>query len=77
MIFFFSVNHTVALKNPEYYKCCSGFCIDLLQKFSHDLKFTYDLYKVEDGAWGVVNVSSLNLKCLLFKKKFIIISLNF
>lgn len=38
--------------NPNHYKCASGFYVDLIIELSHKLQFTYDVYEVEDKAWG-------------------------
>lgn len=42
-------------------QCCSGFCIDLLEKFKNDLGFTYELNRVDDPKFGthVVNMKLL------------------
>ena len=55
------VNMSDAVRNATYYRCCSGFCIDLLEKFAQDLGFSYDFFRVEDGIWGAIVVSLRNL----------------
>ena len=49
-----AINITEEKNNPEskYFKCCTGFCVDLLEKFSRDLSFDYKMIRVGDGKWG-------------------------
>ncbi|KIH48629.1 hypothetical protein ANCDUO_21298, partial [Ancylostoma duodenale] len=39
--------------NRTLWKCCSGYCVDLLNKLANDIGFTYTLYKVRDEKWGL------------------------
>lgn len=49
-----------AHKNASFFQCCSGFCIDLLEKFAEELGFTYELTRVEDGRWGTLDNGKWN-----------------
>ena len=47
------VNITEKKMNPNstIYKCCSGFCVDLIKKFANCLSFDFALKQVRDGKW--------------------------
>lgn len=41
-------------------KCCTGYCVDLLNKLASDIGFTYTLYKVRDEKWGLKTENGWN-----------------
>ncbi|CAB01667.4 PBPe domain-containing protein [Caenorhabditis elegans] len=47
-------------KNRTLLKCCSGYCVDLLNKLANDIGFTYTLYKVRDEKWGLKTENGWN-----------------
>lgn len=62
------MNTTTTKNETAYFMCCSGFCIDLLKKFSKDLGFNYDLTQVEDKKWGTIEVNILAMHLSLIYK---------
>ncbi len=55
--FFFFTLSTLNKIDPVHYRCASGFYVDLIIKLSEKLRFTYEIYEVEDKAWGGMSVS--------------------
>ena len=35
--------------------CCTGLCVEVLQILAERMSFTFELYDVPDGNWGVRN----------------------
>ena len=50
--YYFFVLSQLNKSDPDHYRCASGFYVDLIIKLSEKLQFTYEIYEVEDRAWG-------------------------
>ena len=46
------IERTLNKSDPKNYKCASGFYVDLIIDLSNKLQFSYEVYEVEDKAWG-------------------------
>uniref|UniRef100_A0A1I8BYC2 PBPe domain-containing protein n=1 Tax=Meloidogyne hapla TaxID=6305 RepID=A0A1I8BYC2_MELHA len=46
-------------ENNTLWKCCTGYCVDLLNKLAKDIGFSYTLYKVRDEKWGIKTTANL------------------
>uniref|UniRef100_A0A8C5F607 Glutamate receptor n=1 Tax=Gadus morhua TaxID=8049 RepID=A0A8C5F607_GADMO len=44
--------NSTAMGGSYIKQCCKGFCIDILKKIARNVKFTYDLYLVNNGKHG-------------------------
>ncbi|KAF7639014.1 Glutamate receptor ionotropic, NMDA 2B [Meloidogyne graminicola] len=47
-------------ENNTLLKCCTGYCVDLLNKLATDIGFSYTFYKVRDEKWGIKNEKGWN-----------------
>ena len=52
----FSLHSRNETSNGTLDYCCTGLCVEVLEILAERMAFTYDLYDVPDGSWGV-NVS--------------------
>ena len=55
-----NITEEAAKLNSSVLRCCSGFCVDLLNKFSRDLSFDFHMVRVKDGKWGGVENGKWN-----------------
>ena len=55
-----NITEEAAKLNSSVLRCCSGFCVDLLNKFSSDLHFDFHMVRVKDGKWGGVENGKWN-----------------
>ena len=55
-----NITEEAAKLNSTVLRCCSGFCVDLLNKFSNDLSFDFHMVRVKDGKWGGVENGEWN-----------------
>ncbi|CAI4222997.1 unnamed protein product [Auanema sp. JU1783] len=55
-----TLDETGMKRNNTLWKCCSGYCVDLLNKLASDIGFTYTLYKVRDEKWGLKTENGWN-----------------